>query len=632
MDDADVRTLITPFPSTCPTLVSTTLTGSNREIIADALRSVVDWVDWCLVIDTGIGDDTLEIARSVVGNKLVVRQFPWRNDFAAARNFALDAAAEIGAEWAVMLDTDERLDPSGGDICATLGGTDANSLYVKHVDGTYGKERFFRLPARGRYVGSTHEAFIRDGDCLAILEGVQFEELAKTPEQYRQKAERDIEILSRHTAEHSRDARWFYYLGTSLDGLGRYDEAIAAFRTCAGQNGWDEEGAWAMYRAAECFCKMDRPLEAVEACVAGMAKHAGLAELPWLAAYASWHADRPAQAAYWARQSIAMGHFAGEGASVPRIGFRNPSALWEGPYDVLRFALRRLGDEAGAEEAERLFAEAKAARERNQDLSSVVLQSEDSRTAVQLGSSAATGGESQSSFLEPAQVSHTSRLGPYDTNFYAANRQQATESSQSIVPLILDLIQPASVVDVGCGTGEWLATFQQLGVSDVVGIDGDWVPRQDLQIPPHLFISRDLRDPLDLDRTFDLAISLETAEHLPPDRATVFVDSLVRLAPAIIFSAAIPCQPGTDHLNLQWPAYWAELFGNHGYVAIDRIRPQIWELPNIPFWYAQNMFLLVEKDYAEANNRLRSLWETQGAYPPPLVHPGLYTWFCSMLR
>jgi hypothetical protein len=363
MDAADEQTLITPFPVPCPTLVSTTLTGSNREIIADALQSVVDWVDWCLVIDTGISDDTLEIARAVVGDKLVVRQFPWRDDFAAARNFALDAAAEIGADWAVMLDTDERLDLNGGDIRATLAGTDASALYVKHVDGTYGKERFFQLPARGRYVGPTHEAFIRDGHCVEVLEEVRFDELAKTTEQHRRKVERDVAILSRHAAEHPRDARWFYYLGVSLAGLERQEEAIAAFRTCANLGGWDEEGAWAMYRAAECLLQLSRPAEAVEACVAGMARHAGLAELPWLAAYACWHADRPAQAVYWARQSIAMGHFAGAGASVPRIGFRHPPALWEGPYDVLRFALRTIGDDAGADEAERLYVQARAARQ-----------------------------------------------------------------------------------------------------------------------------------------------------------------------------------------------------------------------------------------------------------------------------
>ena len=354
---------ITPFPRQSPSIVSTTLTGNSREIIGDALRSVIDWVDWCLVIDTGVTDDTLEIAREIAGDKLTVRTLSWQEDFAAARNFALHAAAELGADWAVTLDTDERLVLGETDVRTLLASTTADTLHVTQVNGTYGKERFFRLPARGRYVGPTHEAFIRESGESGTLDGLRFDELGKTHEQYRQKAERDIAILSRHTAEHPEDPRWFYYLGDSLTGLGRHEEAIAAFRQCGSLNGWDEEGAWALYRAAECFLKLGRPADAVECCATGMARHAGLAELPWLAAYASWQADRPAQAAYWARQAIAMGNFAGDGATVPRVGFRHPPALWEGPFDVLRFALRRLGDDAGADEAERLFQEAKTARE-----------------------------------------------------------------------------------------------------------------------------------------------------------------------------------------------------------------------------------------------------------------------------
>lgn len=353
----------TPFPLVRTTIVSTTLTGNSRELIGDALRGIVDWVDWALVIDTGVTDDTLRIAREIAGAKLVVRQFPWRDDFAAARNYALAAAAELGAEWAVMLDTDERIVPGEIDLRAALTESAAEALHVKHVGETYGKERFFRLPARGRYVGPTHEAYISEGgNVTASLEGIQFDELAKSADAYRRKAERDVAILSRHTAEHPDDPRWFYYLGDSLAGLNRLDEAIAAFRVCAGLNGWDEEGAWAMYRAAECLLKLDRPVAAVEACATGMAKHAGLGELPWLAAYASWQAGRPAQAAHWARLSIVLGHFIGNGAQTPRIGFRHPPALWEGPFDVLRYALRALGDNPGADEAETLFEEAKAAR------------------------------------------------------------------------------------------------------------------------------------------------------------------------------------------------------------------------------------------------------------------------------
>jgi tetratricopeptide (TPR) repeat protein len=356
---SSVSSLITRHP----TIVSTTLSGNSEELIGDALGSVVAWVDWCLLIDTGISDDTLRIARAIAGDKLVVRQFPWQDDFAAARNVALQAAHELGADWAITLDTDERIDVGAVDLRAALAATAADSLHVKQANGTYGKERLFRLPARGQYAGPTHEAFIRDGGSSETLEGVVFHELDKSHEQYRRKAERDIAILTRHTAAHPDDPRWFYYLGDSYAGLDRHEEAIAAFRACASLNGWDEEGAWAMYRAAECLLKLGRPAEAIEACAMGMARHAGLAELPWLAAYAAWQAGRPAQAAYWARQSIAMGHFAGAGATVPRIGFRHPPALWEGPYDVLRFALRQLGDDAGADEAERRYEEAKHLRE-----------------------------------------------------------------------------------------------------------------------------------------------------------------------------------------------------------------------------------------------------------------------------
>jgi tetratricopeptide (TPR) repeat protein len=263
-----------------------------------------------------------------------------------------------------MLDIDERLDAGGMDVRAALVDASADVLIVNHVSGAYGRDRFVRLPARGRFVGPTHEGFVVEGGARGHLPGMVFDTLTTSHEDSRKTIERAVASFAALTAEYPDDPRWFYYLGDALTELGRDDEAIAAFRVCASLNGWDEEGAWAMYRAAESYCRLGRHAEAVEVCTIGMNKHAGMAELPWLAAFASWQAGRPAQAAYWARLSIAMGHFAGAGASVPRVGFRHPPALWEGPYDVLRFALRANGDHAGADEAERLFHQARAAREK----------------------------------------------------------------------------------------------------------------------------------------------------------------------------------------------------------------------------------------------------------------------------
>ena len=53
-------------------LVSTTLTGNNAAIIGEALASVVNWVDRCLVIDTGVTDDSLAIARAILRNPPVL--------------------------------------------------------------------------------------------------------------------------------------------------------------------------------------------------------------------------------------------------------------------------------------------------------------------------------------------------------------------------------------------------------------------------------------------------------------------------------------------------------------------------------------------------------------------------------
>lgn len=347
-----------------PRIAATTLAGNAAEGIGDALRSVVDWVDWCLLVDTGVSDDALRIAREIAGSKLVVRGYPWRDDFAAARNYALAAAHELGADWALTLDTDEWIELRGLDIHGALRETTVDTLHVPHTDGTYGKERLFRLPARGAWDGPTHEAYV-GGGAVETLPHIVFDELGKDDAQYRRKAERDVAILERHIAQHPENPRWHYYLGDSLAGLQRHEEAVAAFRACADLRGWDEESAWACYRAAESLLALGRPVEAIEACAAGMARHAGLGELPWLAAYAAWRAGRPEQAVHWARLSVLLGCFLGSGFSVSRLGFRHPPALWEGPFDVLRFALRRVGDDAGADEAERLYAEAKAAREQH---------------------------------------------------------------------------------------------------------------------------------------------------------------------------------------------------------------------------------------------------------------------------
>jgi SAM-dependent methyltransferase len=183
---------------------------------------------------------------------------------------------------------------------------------------------------------------------------------------------------------------------------------------------------------------------------------------------------------------------------------------------------------------------------------------------------------------------------PYDSRFFAALSEKSARSAHACVPVIMDLLSPGSVIDVGCGQGDWLRAFQQCGVSDFLGVDGDYVERDELRIPENAFLSWDLNRPLALDRRFDLAVSLEVAEHLPARAAASFIRSLTALAPAVAFSAAVPGQGGVNHLNEQWPWYWKKLFARCQYVCLDPFRKQIWSNPDVAFWYQQNLFLYVD--------------------------------------
>jgi SAM-dependent methyltransferase len=212
----------------------------------------------------------------------------------------------------------------------------------------------------------------------------------------------------------------------------------------------------------------------------------------------------------------------------------------------------------------------------------------------------------------------------YPEDYYTENEAGIRSSVREMVRVILELIQPKSVVDVGCGYGTWLAGFREYGIDDVIGLDGDWINRDSLKIPRERFLSWDLEKPIQLNREFDLVISLEVAEHLPPASSGSFVDSLTGLGPIVIFSAAIPFQGGVGHINEHWPEYWASLFADSGYKAIDCIRKRIWQNADIQWWYVQNTMMYARTDYLEQSALLRKELDNTSTSQLALVHPRKY--------
>ena len=213
----------------------------------------------------------------------------------------------------------------------------------------------------------------------------------------------------------------------------------------------------------------------------------------------------------------------------------------------------------------------------------------------------------------------------YTDTFYKEMENTNLASARAVVPLVMDLVHPHSIVDVGCGRGLWLKAFAEAGVTSIFGVDGVWVKPEDLVIPQGSFESRDFESAFTVGRTADLVVSLEVAEHIEEKVADAFVQALVAVAPVVLFSAAIPFQGGTSHVNEQWPAYWAAKFKAHGYVPVDAVRRHVWERDDVSFFYAQNILIFVKESELATYPKLMLEIERGYGVALSLVHPVLHT-------
>ena len=215
----------------------------------------------------------------------------------------------------------------------------------------------------------------------------------------------------------------------------------------------------------------------------------------------------------------------------------------------------------------------------------------------------------------------------YDNDFYKGQFNDSYVSAKRYAAELVSIYRPVSVVDIGCGRGGWLKAFGEFGSTLLVGVDGLWNSQACMVDQAIQFFGMDLNLPYKLpefDR-FDLAVSLEVAEHLEAASADQFVESLTKLSDGVLFGAAFTAQGGTNHLNEQAGTYWAEKFKRKNYVPFDLFREKFWGDCEIPFWYQQNTFLYVKED-SDLYKRLSDI----GKQPLKninflnCVHPQLY--------
>jgi tetratricopeptide (TPR) repeat protein len=344
--------------------------NNSESIIRDCLESVIGWVDEVLIVDSGITDKTLEIAREVCGEKLrtVFRSTETfvadPEDFGSQRNFGLDEAAKT-ADWAVIVDTDERIHwKEGFDLRAFLEKTDKPFLTLKGVKEKYAyhKSKFFRLPTKFHYHGGIHEEEWFDGNPAPVEAsplGGYFTELKKTanPERRQFEARR----LEEECAKEPNNARWPYFLGQTYRELGRIDEAIEQYNRCYDLKGSCEERALAMFYASQCAFQVERYEQARDLALKGTMAHPGVAENFWMAAVSEHLMGHHETAALWAHHAACVGIPHGVGKLVARTSTLVAPANFSGPFDIMRRSFQALGATALANQMQVMWVAALAA-------------------------------------------------------------------------------------------------------------------------------------------------------------------------------------------------------------------------------------------------------------------------------
>lgn len=216
------------------------LARDEARAIARCLGSLRNHVDELLVLDTGSVDNTVEIALDCGAR---VEHFTWVDDFAAARNAALDTAT---GDWRLVIDADEWLDSGAGDLALVRAGqvsaqAGAVSVLNHQSNGQHSVSRLPRLLPRGvRYQGRIHEQPVLDAP--AVTTGIVFGHDGYLREQLETKAGRNRLLLEAALDADPSDVYLCYQLGKDHEVHHRYAEAATHYEVAYADTSLD--AAW----------------------------------------------------------------------------------------------------------------------------------------------------------------------------------------------------------------------------------------------------------------------------------------------------------------------------------------------------------------------------------------------------
>lgn len=233
---------------------------NEEAVIARALSSVLDIIDYWCIVDTGSTDRTKEIILEILGDipgELVESE--WVN-FGHNRTESIQLA-NGKADYILLMDADmiaTYKDPSFKEELKL-------DSYLIHYTGSldYVQKMLVKSGPDWHYVGVTHE-YIHAGphssEAFDLLKLTHFADGGSRSD----KLERDIELLESTLDDDPQNPRTAFYLAQSYHGMRKYEESMTWYKTRAEMGGWWEETWYSLFQMAVCAESMGKNFNTIQ--------------------------------------------------------------------------------------------------------------------------------------------------------------------------------------------------------------------------------------------------------------------------------------------------------------------------------------------------------------------------------
>jgi glycosyltransferase involved in cell wall biosynthesis len=264
-----------PHMSRARTNICLNMIVKNEEkVLSRLLRSVKDYIDYYVIVDTGSTDDTIELVRremAAFGIEGEVHEREWVN-FGVNRQQALElAVAADKTDWLLFIDADEELGVSDPKFYEKLEPGTSYDLEKHHSNLRYAVPHLINVrETQWKWEGPVHNYLVNLGgarrtrrlDDVWIIyhtgEGAKSHGLTQE-----QKYLRDAALLEADLKQHPENARSQFYLGQSYKHAGHLEKAYEAYEKRVGMEGWAEEVFVSQLELGRIAIQLDEPEDVV---------------------------------------------------------------------------------------------------------------------------------------------------------------------------------------------------------------------------------------------------------------------------------------------------------------------------------------------------------------------------------